>query len=215
MPDIVYVLTNPAMPGIVKIGRTTQDVQARMQQLWETGVPLPFECVVAIEIDDVTTSQKLEAGLFEAFRPQRVHPKREFFAIETSQLRAILELFKARDVSPQVQKEAEDEMDPTDREAVWSFKRTRSPNFNFEDMGILIGSTLHSVNSDEEAIVESSKKVSFRGEEMSLTQATRLAAELAYSVPPCPRWTFDGRNLGSIYRETYGDREPVSEETDD
>ncbi len=38
------------MPGIVKIGKTTQeDVKVRMQQLYQTGVPLPFDCIYAGE----------------------------------------------------------------------------------------------------------------------------------------------------------------------
>ena len=39
----VYVLTNPAMPGMVKIGKTTRDVTHRLKDLYSTGVPLPFE----------------------------------------------------------------------------------------------------------------------------------------------------------------------------
>ncbi|MFT7387743.1 MAG: hypothetical protein ACI8VC_000984 [Candidatus Endobugula sp.] len=40
---IVYVLTNPAMPGIVKIGKTSRDsVDARLNELYSTGVPVPF-----------------------------------------------------------------------------------------------------------------------------------------------------------------------------
>ena len=53
MPNIVYVLTNPAMPGLVKIGMTDRDdVKRRMSDLYTTGVPLPFECVAAREIED-------------------------------------------------------------------------------------------------------------------------------------------------------------------
>ena len=38
--QIAYVLTNPAMPGLVKIGKTTQlEVKERMKQLYGTGVP--------------------------------------------------------------------------------------------------------------------------------------------------------------------------------
>ena len=48
MPNIVYVLTNPVMPGFVKIGMTDgSDVQARMNSLYTTGVPFPFECAIA------------------------------------------------------------------------------------------------------------------------------------------------------------------------
>ena len=35
------------MPGLVKIGMTTQeDIDKRMKELYTTGVPVPFECGV-------------------------------------------------------------------------------------------------------------------------------------------------------------------------
>jgi len=42
MEGSVYVLTNPAMPNMVKIGKTTRDVELRLVDLYSTGVPLPF-----------------------------------------------------------------------------------------------------------------------------------------------------------------------------
>ena len=42
---IVYVLTTQAMPGLVKIGMTTRDnLDARMRELYGTGVPVTLEC---------------------------------------------------------------------------------------------------------------------------------------------------------------------------
>lgn len=38
----VYVLTNPAMPGLVKIGKTARDDNTRIAELYITGVPVPF-----------------------------------------------------------------------------------------------------------------------------------------------------------------------------
>jgi T5orf172 domain len=38
----VYVLSNEAMPGIVKVGMTTKLAEDRAKQLRGTGVPLPF-----------------------------------------------------------------------------------------------------------------------------------------------------------------------------
>ena len=82
MFTIVYVLTNPAMPGIVKIGKTTRDnPQVRMNELYTTGVPLPFECAIAINTEDEQASN-LEIALHTAFGPYRLNPSREFFEIE-------------------------------------------------------------------------------------------------------------------------------------
>ena len=68
MPNIVYVLTNPAMPGMVKIGMTDQEVQLRMRQLYTTGVPLPFECVIARRMEGREAAE-IETALHTAFDP--------------------------------------------------------------------------------------------------------------------------------------------------
>jgi hypothetical protein len=50
MAQIVYISTNPVMPGVVKIGKTDQaDVIGRAKELFTTGVPVPFDCVYACE----------------------------------------------------------------------------------------------------------------------------------------------------------------------
>ena len=80
MPNIVYALTNAAMPGIVKIGMTDRDdVRRRMSDLYTTGVPLPFDCVVAREIDG-REALEIENALHTAFGPNRVNSSREFFS---------------------------------------------------------------------------------------------------------------------------------------
>ena len=41
--DFVYILINEAMPGLIKIGRTTTSVKQRMSELnAPAGIPLPF-----------------------------------------------------------------------------------------------------------------------------------------------------------------------------
>ena len=78
MSQIVYILTNEAMPGIVKIGMTEADsVESRMAQLnAHSGVPLPFECYFAAEVD---ASRRIESILHQLFSEQRINPRREFF----------------------------------------------------------------------------------------------------------------------------------------
>ena len=47
MAEIIYVLTNEAMDGLVKIGRTTTSVEQRIRELDNTSAPLPFQCFYA------------------------------------------------------------------------------------------------------------------------------------------------------------------------
>lgn len=53
---IVYVLSNPAMPGIVKIGRSDQkDLKQRLRSLFNTSVPLPFKVEFACYVEKSDT----------------------------------------------------------------------------------------------------------------------------------------------------------------
>ena len=203
MSSIVYVLTNEAMPGIIKIGRTSGDSpQVRMDELYNTSVPLPFECAVAIKTDD-ESSAKLEKALHRAFVDNRLNPSREFFWMDPERVKALLEVWpNSRDVTPESNQEGGN-VDAVAVERV----RSRRPNLNFVEMGIPEGGVLVSVNAEEEeATVVGEKKVRFRGEETSLTQATRLALGLgaSESIPVVRRqWIYKGRNLSEIYEETY------------
>ena len=45
---VVYILTNEAMPGLIKIGYTDNTIEKRMKELSRhSGVPLPFTCYYA------------------------------------------------------------------------------------------------------------------------------------------------------------------------
>lgn len=88
---IVYVLSNPWMPGLVKIGKTTSTrLKARMQNLYGTGVPEQFkvEFSCSLGLDEYS---EVEAMLHNAFADQRVNKNREFFQIEPERVIPILE----------------------------------------------------------------------------------------------------------------------------
>lgn len=196
---IVYILTNPAMPGLVKIGRTDNtDANIRIAQLYTTGVPVPFTLEYACK---VSNPDEVERALHIAFGPQRTNPKREFFNIEPEQAIAILRLLNTEDATQEVLGQKSD-IDPESAQAAVALKAKR-PNMNFAEMGIPEGSVLHSVEDDFTAIVVSPKKVLFQDEEMSLTAATRIVLGIEHSVQPSPYWTFNGRSLREIYNETY------------
>ena len=203
MPDIVYVLNNQSMPGLVKIGKTNQDdVRVRMSQLYTTGVPLPFECVLAIEVDDCTM---VERSLHDAFGPSRFNPSREFFQIDEDQATAILQLLidtgAAKDATPQVNAELNANVSQAERDASQYLRR---PSLDFKEMDIPVGSILDFRDGCQQVEVISNKKVRYQGEEASLTAVTKELLGRDRSVRPVRFWTYEGKSLKKIYNETYG-----------
>lgn len=198
---IVYVLTNPAMPGLVKIGKTSRsEVDARLGELYSTGVPVPFDCAFAGRVEDETA---VERAFHQAFGPYRLNPKREFFEIEPDQAIALLRLMIVEDVTPDIRDEA-DKVDVDSKEASERLIKRR-PRLDFEEMGIPIGTELKFTQGAAAVTVTSNRKVSFNGEETSLSQTTKVLLGNDYYVAPGPYWTFNGKVLRDIYNETYTD----------
>ena len=198
--DIVYVLTNPAMPGLVKIGKTARgSINARLNELYSTGVPVPFECAFAARVTD---EAKVESAFHRAFGPYRLNPRREFFQIEPEQAIALLELMADEDVTPALRQEA-DAVDVDAKDASNKLK-ARRPNLNFIEMGIPVGSELRFYQTPHEIVtVVSERKIKFRGEVTSLTAATKELLGLDYAPAPGPYWQYQGRTVNDIYNETY------------
>ena len=95
---IVYAATNPLMPGLVKIGGTSRaNVQARLDELYSTGVPAPFTCEIARRVDRYL---EVESALHTVFEPSRVPSGREFFQVTLDQVAAALNLADGEDVTP-------------------------------------------------------------------------------------------------------------------
>ncbi len=76
----VYVLSNPSMPGMLKIGKTTRRPEQRVAELnAASGVPTPFRIEATVAANDV---HALEQRVHDILKAQRVNRNREFF--ETS-----------------------------------------------------------------------------------------------------------------------------------
>lgn len=76
---VIYVLTNRAMPGFVKVGLTTRTSDERARELSRaTGVPEAFEVVFDIVVSDVSQVEKL---IHERLHEYRTNKQREFFRI--------------------------------------------------------------------------------------------------------------------------------------
>ena len=197
---IIYVLSNPAMPGIVKIGKTTRDVELRLNELYQTGTPLPFECVYAARVDD---ESKIEKALHLAFDPQRVNPRREFFSIQPEQAVTILKLLAIEDVTPSIQ-EAVTDVDADAKASLERFKENefvRRRAMRFTDIGIQPGTVLTYTDGDATCVVLNERQVTYQGDTYSLSGLAQTLMQYPRSVRGSLYFTLNGKRLSEMYDE--------------
>ena len=209
---IVYLLTNEAMPGMVKIGMTMRDdLTKRLNELYTTGVPLPFSCAYACQVPQDRV-QQIETALHAAFAPQRVNESREFFRVSTEQVIPILKAFNdMQEITQEVEEQIGVSLTEEDRVALSKARSIkRRPSLNYVQMGLQVGQELVYVNDPEVVCtVSGERKVLYNDEETSLTKLTTSLLGLTQAIQPTKFWTVNGRNLLDLYNETYP---PVEEE---
>jgi len=190
--SFVYILTNEAMPGIIKIGMTTTPIENRMLQLDTTGVPIPFECYYAARVND---QKRVEKALHEAFGDHRVRKSREFFRLDPYKAKVILELVAEEEVTPKADVVA----DAADEEALVEARKRRS-RFTFSSAKVPVGATLEfSKGEGYTAIVLDDSNIDFRGQVTSLSASAQLIMkELGYTwvATQGPAfWLYEGETL--------------------
>jgi len=197
--QIVYVLTNPAMPGLVKIGKTTRlDVDERMEQLGRTAVPVPFDCAFDRQVKDAS---EVEKALHFSFGNGCLNPNRAFFRIEAERVVAVLKLFKVGDITIQFEQQLDADVGAVDKQSALNLNDTKRPRMNFHELDIPNGSVLVSKDGQVQVIVVGEKKVTLNGNISSLTAATRKLLGLPedYPIQPSPHRTFNGKTVNEIY----------------
>lgn len=199
--EVVYVLRNEAFPELIKIGKTRrQDIQKRMDELYSTGVPFPFECLWAGEVDDCS---EIEYILHNAFLDVRINPKREFFKLAPDRIIPLLPKLSFRELTPQLNEAINKNVTREEHDAIAAYRKRR-PNLNFEEMGIPLNSELvYTKDMNIKATVISPQRVLIAEKEYSLSGATKELLQVPYYVGPCRYWTYNGKNLDNIYEETY------------
>lgn len=132
MNQIVYILTNEAMPEYIKIGFTHGKVQERLKQLDRTGTPLPFEVYYAAIVED---AEREEKWLHSIFADRRARDSREFFKMNPEYATLALKRIEIQEekIDSGLTKEQEKEVDEV---------KERRARFHFAHYGIPIGSKL-------------------------------------------------------------------------
>jgi len=197
----VYILTNEAMPGYVKIGLTEQnDVATRVRGLDNTSIPVPFECYFAARVPDC---RRLERTLHFVFGEKRSRRNREFFTIDPDLAKAIIELVAESrlDVT-----DSELLIDRTERDDIEKLRQRREVR-NFTSLNIPIGATLTFTKDPTITCqVVKPRKVMFRGEEISPSAAAlQVVRDLGYdwsAVSGMDYWEYKGTKLSHLGAES-------------
>ena len=190
----VYILTNEAMPGLIKIGLTEGLVNERVMQLDTTSVPVPFQCYYAAKVLD---NRQVERALHTAFGDIRVRPNREFFRIDPFKVKAILELLAIEDVTHH-----EELVASADDSKAMRTVSIKAGKFRFSSAAIPVGATLNFVRDSQlTAEVVDDTSVIFDGVRQSLTSsALEALKKCGYnwsSVQGPEYWLYNGETVGS------------------
>ncbi|MFZ5516646.1 MAG: GIY-YIG nuclease family protein [Candidatus Zhuqueibacterota bacterium] len=94
----IYVLSNPSMPGLVKIGCTDRAPDERIAELSNsTGVPTPFNLEFAVFLRDHSEAEK---EIHQTLVAHRVSGSREFFRVSVESAKeALLDQLQVQMVS--------------------------------------------------------------------------------------------------------------------
>jgi hypothetical protein len=196
--EIIYILTNEAMPGYVKIGKTSTSLEQRIRELnSSTSVPLPFTAFYACIVKD---AQFVEHQLHDAFDDSRINPRREFFRIAPERVVAALKLAEIENITPK-----KDFVDaPEDQEAL-NRARTKRSTFNFGMVDMPLGAELY-FSRDENIkakVVDTHSKnsIEFNGEITSLSRSAQQILGYDYSVAGTDYWMYEGETLDERRRK--------------
>lgn len=81
--DIIYVLSNPSIPGLLKIGYTRKEIGIRVKDLSKaTGVPTPFKLEYVFKCYN---GLQLESDIHKHLKDFRPNNYREFFDVTLNQ----------------------------------------------------------------------------------------------------------------------------------
>lgn len=190
----IYIMTNPCLHDMVKIGYAT-DVEERRKQLSTTALPYEYEVYATYETSGKLEDKKLHK-LIDNLNPDlRVSKNREFFLMSAEDAYELLEAIATISGSQDKLKKAKAGM-------VSAAKRTPRPAINFAKCNIPVGAELVFVEDPTvKVIVESERKVLYNNEITSLS-AVVCKIKGVKAIQGSLYFTYNGKLITEIAEET-------------
>lgn len=188
----IYIMTNPALKGMVKIGYAA-DVEMRRKQLSTTALPYEYEVYATYETPGALEDKKLHAMIDNLNPDLRVSKNREFFVMSPEDAYLLLEAIATISGSKARLKKVK--VSPVKKQKV------RRPPVDFTKCNIPIGAELVFIEDPNiTATVVSDRKVEYNGEITSLSAIT--GAIKGHSTQGPSYFTYNGKKVSEIAEET-------------
>ena len=188
----IYIMTNPALKDMVKIGYAT-DVEARRKQLSTTALPYEYEVYATYETSGNLEDKKLHKMIDNLNPDLRVSSNREFFVMTPQDAYDLLEAIAV--ISGTKDKLKKVKITPAKVQVV------RRPPVNFIKCGIPIGSELVYIEDPSITVkVVSERKVEHNGVITSLSAITDNIK--GHSTHGPAYFTYKGEKVSDIAERT-------------
>ena len=189
----IYIMTNPCLQNMVKIGYAT-DVEERRKQLSTTALPYDYEIYATYETPGKLEDKKLHK-LIDNLNPDlRVSKNREFFVMSPEDAYDLLEAIAMISGS-------QDRLHKKNTAHTSVEQKTKKPAVNFQKCNIPIGAEL--VFMDDPTVkvtVVTDRKVQYNNEITSLSAIAKSIKGYSVAGPSC--FTYNGKMVAEIARET-------------
>lgn len=189
----IYIMTNPCLQNMVKIGYAT-DVEERRKQLSTTALPYDYEIYATYETPGKLEDKKLHK-LIDNLNPDlRVSKNREFFIMSPRDAYELLEAIAMISGS-------QDKLHMTMQTEASAEQKSRKPAVNFQECDIPVGAELVFVDDPNVRVtVVSDRKVQYNDEITSLSAVAKGIKGYSVAGPSC--FSYNGKMIAEIARET-------------
>jgi len=189
----IYIMTNPCLQNMVKIGYAT-DVEERRKQLSTTALPYDYEIYATYETPGKLEDKKLHK-LIDNLNPDlRVSKNREFFVMSPQDAYDLLEAIAMISGS-------QDKLHKVKVSHESIEQKAKKPAVNFQKCNIPIGAELVFLDDPNVRVtVVSERKVQYNNEITSLSAVAKGIKGYSVAGPSC--FSYNGKMVAEIARET-------------
>lgn len=206
---VIYILTNPALPGFVKIGYAN-NLNERVEQLSKTtSIPFSFQ-VYAVYKTNANLSDKKLHDIIDSLNPDlrsveidekgKKH-KKEFFKMSAEDAYKILEdISLISGTKGKLIKIKPTKAEEKNKKEAKEARETTKKRFNFKDCGIKKGSIVVYKKKNIKCEVYDDKHIKYKDEIMPLSSFVKEDTGWAAGQGPA-FFTYKGKVLKDIFDE--------------